>query len=68
MSKEFVLDFDSLGIHIDHLEGVSFGPVLANGHRTLVLVADDNFNAPQEAQLIALEVIERVGVAAESSR
>jgi hypothetical protein len=59
MTKELVLDFDSLGIRIDNLEGICFGPTLANGHRTLVLVSDDNFNALQVTQLIALEVIVR---------
>lgn len=59
MTKRLVLDFDTLGIHIDNLEGVCFGPVLANGHRTLVLVSDDNFNVAQKTQFVALEVVPR---------
>ena len=59
MTKRLVLDFDRLGIRIDNLEGVSYGPTLANGHRTLVLVSDDNFNAAQTTQFIAFEVVPR---------
>ncbi len=59
MTKRLVLDFDTLGIRIDNLEGICFGPVLANGHRTLVLVSDDNFSALQKTQFVALEIIPR---------
>ena len=59
MTKELVLDFDTLGIRIDNLEGLCFGPTLPNGHRTLVLVSDDNFNALEVTQLIALELVAR---------
>lgn len=39
--------------HIDNLEGMAWGPVLADGHRSLVLVSDDNFSATQVTQLLA---------------
>ncbi len=57
MTKRLVLDFDTLGIAIDNLEGLCFGPTLANGHRTLVLVSDDNFNPGQVTQFLAFEII-----------
>jgi hypothetical protein len=57
MSKRLVLDFDALGINIDNLEGLCFGPTLSNGHRTLVLVADDNFNPGQSTQFLAFEIV-----------
>lgn len=44
------------GITLDNIEGVSWGKTLANGNRTLVLVADNNFSATQSTQFIALEV------------
>jgi hypothetical protein len=59
MTKQLVLDFDTLGIRIDNLEGMCFGPSLPNGHRTLVLVADDNFSILQQTQMLALEIIPR---------
>ena len=58
MKKRLVLDFATLGIAIDNLEGVCFGPTLANGHRTLVFVSDDNFNPGQITQFLAFEVVE----------
>ena len=59
MSKRLVLDFDTLGLLIDNLEGMCFGPTLANGHRTLVLVSDDNFNPGEKTQLLAFEIVPR---------
>ena len=59
MTKRLVLDFDTLGIRIDNLEGLCFGPTLANGHRTLVFVSDDNFNPGQVTQFLAFEILPR---------
>lgn len=59
ITKQLVLDFDTLGIRIDNLEGMCFGPSLPNGHRTLILVADDNFSILQTTQMLALEIIPR---------
>ncbi|QPF74757.1 esterase-like activity of phytase family protein [Roseateles sp. DAIF2] len=46
VTKRLVLDFETLKTTlggIANLEGLSFGPKLANGKRSLVVVADDNF-------------------------
>ncbi len=45
VTKRLVLDFTTLTqlAGIANLEGISFGPRLANGNRSLVVVADDNF-------------------------
>lgn len=51
---EMPITFD--GITLDNIEGVSWGKTLANGNRTLVLVADNNFSATQSTQFIALEI------------
>jgi hypothetical protein len=48
---------DDLGIYIDNIEGVTFGPTLPNGHATLIFVADDNFKQIQKTQLLLFEVI-----------
>jgi len=42
---------------IDNIEGVSFGPDLSHGHRSLVLVSDNNFNPDQITQFLAFEVL-----------
>lgn len=56
--KKLLLDMDSLGIYTDNIEGVTFGPVLPNGHKTLLFIADNNFNPLQKTQLLLFEVME----------
>ena len=58
VSKKLLLNMDDLGIYIDNIEGVTFGPLLPNGHKTLLFVSDNNFNALQRSQLLLFEVIE----------
>ncbi|NVD72546.1 esterase-like activity of phytase family protein [Duganella sp. BJB1802] len=56
--KRLVLDVNQLKLPIvDNLEGMSFGPTLANGHASLVLISDDNFGKNQVTQLLLFEVI-----------
>ena len=43
MWKQLVFDLADLGITLDNIEGVTFGPVV-DGKRTLILVSDNNFN------------------------
>lgn len=57
--KRLVLDMSKraeLG-RVDNIEGVSFGPRLANGNRSLVFVSDNNFNRNQVTQFLAFEVM-----------
>lgn len=56
-SKKLLMNMDDLGIYIDNVEGVTFGPTLSNGHQTLVFVADNNFNPLEQSQVILFEVI-----------
>ena len=57
-TKKLLLNMDDLGIYIDNVEGVTFGPVLPNGHKTLLFVADNNFNPLEKTQFLLFEVIE----------
>ncbi|MDB5826725.1 MAG: hypothetical protein JWQ73_945 [Variovorax sp.] len=58
--KTLVADFATLGLsRLDNSEGMCWGPALANGHRTLVVVSDDNFNPLQITQFAAFEFIDR---------
>jgi hypothetical protein len=55
VDKRFLLDIeDDLGIVPDNLEGMTFGPRLPDGRPTLIMVSDNNFNAFQTTQFIAL--------------
>jgi hypothetical protein len=42
---------------VDNIEGMSWGPMLADGKRSLVLVSDNNFNPAQITQFLAFEVL-----------
>lgn len=63
INKRLVLDFETLKAQlggIANLEGMTFGPKLANGRDSLVVVADDNFPAADSAtdrnQILVFEV------------
>jgi len=58
VAKRLVIDLaKTAGIGpVDNIEGMSWGPTLANGKRSLVLVSDNNFNETQVTQLLAFEV------------
>jgi len=58
LKKRLLMDFNRAGLDkVDNLEGMSWGPVLSNGHRSLVLISDDNFSADEVTQLLAFEVL-----------
>jgi hypothetical protein len=52
--KRLLLNFDSLGVRIDNLEAMAWGPRLKDGARTLVLASDDNYDANQINQILVL--------------
>jgi len=56
-SKKLLLNMDSLGIFVDNIEGVTFGPDLPNGHHSLIFVSDNNFNPLEKTQFLLFEVI-----------
>jgi len=56
VSKRLVFAFDDLGIPIDNIEGMTFGPDLPDGRRTIVIVSDNNFSPGQFTQFIVLAV------------
>jgi hypothetical protein len=63
LKKRLIFDFEDVrdkltkGI-VDNIEGVTFGPKLANGNQSLILVSDDNFQlyGKQLNQIILLEI------------
>jgi len=65
VKKELVLDLDAILPRLDpkhastdNIESMTFGPRLPNGHRTLLLLSDDNFNPFQRTQVLAFEILE----------
>jgi hypothetical protein len=59
MSRELLLEMPITyqGVTLDNIEAISWGKTLANGNRTLVLAADNNFNVTQTNLFMAFEVI-----------
>jgi hypothetical protein len=57
MTKQLLLNMDDLGIHVDNVEGITWGPALPNGHRTLLMITDNNFQSFQKSQVFLFEVI-----------
>ncbi|MCX2475110.1 esterase-like activity of phytase family protein [Pedobacter sp. MC2016-05] len=57
LKKTILFDFDSLNMHIDNIEGITFGPKLPNGNNTLVFCVDNNFGKAQVQQFFLFEVI-----------
>jgi len=62
-TKKLVFDFKSVRNQlkekiIDNIEGMTFGPDLPNGNKTLILVSDNNFSSfgRQISQIILMEV------------
>lgn len=60
--KKLLYDFKWAKDHlsqgfIDNIEGITFGPDLPNGNRSLILISDNNFNSmgPQANQVILME-------------
>ena len=59
MKKQLLLELPLTyqNIKLDNIEGISWGPKLKNGNRSLILVADNNFSEQQITQFIAFEVL-----------
>lgn len=60
--KRLLLNMDNLDRFIDNIEGITFGPVLPSGNRSLIFIADNNFLPFQKNQFLLFEMLEPVGV------
>ena len=58
LKKKILLDLSQLDIELDNLEGMTLGPRLQDGSRTLVLISDDNFRQDQVTQLLLFRLRE----------
>ncbi|MFV8364981.1 esterase-like activity of phytase family protein [Flavobacterium sp. XS1P27] len=56
-SKKLILNMDDLGIFIDNIEGLTFGPKLANGNPSIIFVSDNNFSDKQKTQILVFELM-----------
>jgi hypothetical protein len=56
-SKKLILNMDDLGIFIDNIEGLTFGPKLANGNPSIIFISDNNFSDKQKTQVLVFELV-----------
>jgi hypothetical protein len=54
--KTLLLDLGTLGIPLDNVEGMTFGPDLPDGRRSLIMVSDNNFAPSQFTQFLLFAV------------
>mgnify|MGYP003670553542 FL=1 len=57
LSKKLILDFSKLGIRIDNLEALAFGPMI-NGNPSLLVASDNNFSKHQITQFLLFEILD----------
>ncbi|MFV8342293.1 esterase-like activity of phytase family protein [Flavobacterium sp. XS2P39] len=57
-AKKLILNMDDLGIFIDNIEGLTFGPKLSNGNPSLIFISDNNFSELQKTQVLVFEVLQ----------
>jgi hypothetical protein len=62
VQKTLVADLDAYlpkmnPAELDNIEGIAFGPTLANGNRTLIVVSDNNFGKGQRTLFMAFELL-----------
>jgi len=63
VKKTLVLDLETIvpqlksaTKELDNIEGMSFGPILKNGNRTLIVCSDNNFGKTQRTMFVAFEI------------
>ncbi|MCW8177544.1 esterase-like activity of phytase family protein [Verminephrobacter aporrectodeae subsp. tuberculatae] len=58
MTRRLLLEMPAQyqGLKLDNIEAISWGKILPNGNRTLILASDNNFSDTQTTQFIVFEV------------
>ena len=56
VNKKLLLDLRSLDALLDNVEGLTLGPALPDGQRSLIMVSDNNFNSLQRNQILAFKI------------
>lgn len=58
LPKKLLVNMEDLaGTTIYNIEGVTYGPKLANGNASLIFVADNNFSKKEKSQFLLFEII-----------
>ncbi len=54
--KRLLLDLETLKVPLDNIEGLTFGPALADGTVGMIWVSDNNFSPLQETQILGFKI------------
>ena len=57
VEKTLLVNMSAVGVTPDNLEGLTWGPRLPDGNRSLLVVADDNFSNTQTNQFLLFEAV-----------
>ena len=57
VQKKLLLDLRKLDLLLDNIEGLTLGPTLPDGQRSLILVSDNNFQPVQRTQILAFRLL-----------
>jgi hypothetical protein len=61
LRKDLLFDLSTLTdqeVYLDNLEGMTYGPYLPDGSRSLVLMSDNNFNDLQVTQFLLFRIVQ----------
>jgi 3-phytase len=58
--KELLVDLDTVlkGDRLENFEGLSWGPALPDGHRSLLVISDNNFSSREKTQFLVFALKE----------
>ena len=56
VGKKLLFDLRKLDVLLDNIEGLTLGPKLPGGHRSLILISDNNFRSIQKTQILAFRL------------
>ncbi|MDZ8241726.1 MAG: esterase-like activity of phytase family protein [Nostoc sp. ChiQUE01a] len=56
VQKKLLLDLRTLDLVLDNIEGLTLGPNLPDGERSLILISDNNFNSLQRTKILAFKI------------
>ncbi|WP_414569725.1 esterase-like activity of phytase family protein [Nostoc sp. CCY 9925] len=56
VQKKLLLDLRTLDVVLDNIEGLTLGPKLPDGERSLILISDNNFNSLQRTKILAFKI------------
>lgn len=56
MPKKLALKVNNLNISLDNLEGITFGPQLPDGSKSILLISDDNFRNMEKTQILLFKL------------